>query len=65
MFERDVMYMHEVRKDALRTAEKERLIHQIEKAPALPKIPYRFWMARLGEQMVAWGRQLQTRYASG
>jgi hypothetical protein len=64
MFERDVMYMREVRKDALAAAEKDRLIRPIKKARSPARIPYRLWMARLGEQMIAWGQYLQTRYAS-
>jgi hypothetical protein len=64
MFARDVIYMREVRKDALRTAEKERLIRLIRGPRKRVRIPYRLWMARLGELMVVWGRQLQARYAS-
>jgi hypothetical protein len=64
MFERDYMYLHQVRKDALRTAAKERLIRQIQVSHPPVRMPYRLWAARLGEQMVVWGRQLQARYAS-
>jgi hypothetical protein len=63
-FERYESYSREVRKDALREAEKERLIRQIEGDRAPVRIPYRLWMARLGEQMIAWGQHLQARYAS-
>jgi len=64
MFEMDVLYMRQVRRDALATAEKERLIHELEKARAPVQISYRLLMARLGEQMVVWGSSLQARYAS-
>ena len=62
-FERYETYSREVRKDALRTAEKERLIRQIKEARTPVRIPYRLWMARFGEQMVVWGQHLQTQYA--
>jgi hypothetical protein len=58
-----MMHLREVRKDALRTAEKERLILQIKRARPPVQIPYRLWMARLGEWMIVWGQQLQARYA--
>jgi len=57
------MYAREVRRDALAVAEKERLIRQIQPARVPVQIPYRFWIARLGEQMVVWGQRLQSRYA--
>ena len=63
-FERYESYSREVRKDALKVAEKERLINQIRAPRAPVQIPYRLWIARLGEWMVAWGRILQARYAS-
>ena len=62
--EREVMYAREVRRDALAAAEKERLIRQVQQARAPVRIPYRFWIARLGEQMIVWGQRLQARYAS-
>ena len=64
-FERYESYSREVRKDALKEAAKERLIRQIQAARVPVQIPYRLWIARLGEQMIAWGQRLQTRYASG
>ena len=63
-FETHESYSREVRKDALREAEKERLIRQIQESRAPVQIPYRLWMARLGEQMIVWGQILRTRYAS-
>ena len=63
-FERYESYSREVRKDALKEAAKERLINQIRAPRAPVQIPYQLWIARLGEQMVLWGRQLQSRYAS-
>ena len=62
--ERYESYSREVRKDALREAEKERLIRQMQEPRVPVQIPYRLWMARLGEQMIAWGQILQARYAS-
>ena len=63
-FERYESYSREVRKDALRVAEKERLISQMQKPRAPVRVPYRLWISRLGEQMIVWGQHLQTRYAS-
>jgi hypothetical protein len=63
-FERYESYSREVRKDALKEAKKERLIRQIQESRAPVRIPYRLWMARIGEQMIVWGQHLQTRYAS-
>ena len=57
------MYLREVRKDALQVAEKERLIRQIKSSRAPVRIPYRLWMAHLGEWMIVWGQRLQSRYA--
>jgi hypothetical protein len=61
--DREAIYARERRKDALATADKERLIRQIQRSRAPVRIPYRLWMARLGEAMIAWGQHLQTRYA--
>jgi len=62
-FERYESYSREIRKDALKAAEKERLIRQIQKPHAPVQIPYRLWMTRLGEWMIVWGQHLQARYA--
>jgi hypothetical protein len=63
-FERHESYSHEIRKDALRAAEKERLIRQIQRAQAPVQVPYQLWISRLGEWMIVWGQRLQSRYAS-
>jgi hypothetical protein len=61
--DRDALYVAEVRKDALATAERERLIRQM-KTPRTPvRIPYQLWMNRLGARMIAWGQHLQARFA--
>jgi hypothetical protein len=63
-FESYEAYSREVRKDALREAEKERLIRQIQGPRTPVRISYQYWIAHLGARMVVWGQRLQSRYAS-
>ena len=58
----DVQYTAELRKDARRTADRERLISQITGGASWAK-RYKCWLARLGARLVTWGSHLQERYA--
>lgn len=58
----DVQYAAELRKDAHRTAERERLIRQVTGSAPLTQ-QYQRWAARLGARLVTWGTRLQERYA--
>jgi len=51
-------YLKELRKDALRLADRERLARQASKNPSCPE----HWLATLGAWMIAWGQRLQAQY---
>ena len=51
-------HLQELRKDALRRAQRERLARQ-----ACKRCPrYERWLATLGRWMIAWGQRLQAQY---
>ena len=58
----DIHYAAELRKDALRTADRERLIKQMT-GGASWSTRYQRSLARLGARLVTWGSRLQERYA--
>jgi hypothetical protein len=53
----------ERRKDEMAQAERHRLSREVPKLQSSRTARYQRWMARLGDLMVAWGCQLQTRFA--
>ena len=58
----DVQYTAELRKDAHRTANRERLIRQIRGEGSQSR-RYQAWLAKFGARLVTWGYRLQERYA--
>jgi hypothetical protein len=62
----DVIYLIEVerRKDEIAQAEQYRLIRQLPKRISPLRELYQRSLARLGDLMVAWGSQLQARFAT-
>jgi hypothetical protein len=62
----DVIYLVEVerRKDEIAHAEQYRLARRLSKRNSPVKEIYYRLLARLGDLLVAWGCQLQTRFAS-
>jgi len=62
----DVIYLVEVerRKDEIAQAEQYRLARQLPKRNSPLREMYQRSLARLGELLVAWGYQLQTRFAT-
>jgi hypothetical protein len=61
--QKDVLYAAERRRDDMAFAQRQRLISQVMRADGLPHKRYRYWLARLGKQLVSWGCHLQERYA--
>ena len=64
----DILCAAERRRDAMAFAERQRLISQVLRAerPSSERPSrkgYRYWLARLGKQLVSWGSRLQERYA--
>ena len=62
----DVIYLVEVerRKDEIAQAEQYRLIRQLPKRNSPLREMHQRSLARLGDLLVAWGSQLQTRFAA-
>jgi hypothetical protein len=60
----DEQIVEQHRQDALRRAERQRIVIQVQAArPGLPRF-YALPLARLGERLVAWGYRLQLRYGA-
>ena len=63
----DVIYLVEVerRKDEIAQAEQYRLIRQLPRRNSPIRKMYQRSLVRLGELLVTWGSQLQTRFVTG
>ena len=58
-----ILSERERRKDEVVQAKKECLMRQVEGDKSRGK-SYQRWLARLGMQLIAWGRRLEARYDS-
>ena len=62
--EKDILVEEQRRIDLMGQARKQRLIQQVmgHNAESIPV--YKLLLARLGQQLTAWGLQLQTKYSA-